>query len=273
MLDEYGSHAPARPVEWLYGAMNRLYKFGYFGRRTFGRLRWIEEVCFRRKSGVVDVQRFGLRWRLARFGNVSESRILRRPDSFEAEEMEIVLGMAVDDFVFIDVGANCGYWSLRVARKLGGEGTVIAIEPQPALLKRLRYNAKINCIELTGVHACVVGERTGRALLKVDEVNLGRSRVSEAGSLDVEMKSLLEIVHGHRLKRIDAIKVDVEGYEDRVLGPFLRDAPVNLLPGAIVAECSWKESWQADWMERARKNGYREAKRTRNHNVILIREG
>ena len=183
-----------------------------------------------------------------------------------------MLGMAVDDFVFVDVGANCGYWSLRVAKEVGEDGTVIAIEPQPAMVERLRFNAAINDIELTGIHECVVGEGAGRVRLEVDERNLGRSRVSEKGSLQVEMKPLLAIVEEHELKRIDAIKVDVEGYEDRVLGPFLRDAPASLLPGVIVAEYSWKENWEADWMESARQKGYRELKRTRNHNVILFRD-
>ena len=273
MLNEYGSHSPARPVELFYGAMNRLYKFGYIGKRIFGRLRWIEEVCCRQKNGVVDVQRFGLRWRLARFGNVSESRLLRRPDSFETEEIEFVLDIAVGNFIFIDVGANCGYWSLRIADKLAGKGSVIAIEPQPVMLERLQYNARVNSIRLDHVLDCVVGCQSGTAMLKLDERNLGRSRVSDTGSLHVKMKTLLEIVRSAGLSRIDAIKVDVEGYEDRVLGPFLRNADDALLPGVIVAECSWSGSWEDDWLTRAHERRYREVRRTRNHNVILVRVG
>lgn len=256
----------------LYRIMNRIYRYGYMGRRIFGRLQWLEKQCLADRNDVVDVERFDLRWRLHRFGNVSESRLLRRPESFENVEVDFVLGMAVDDFVFVDVGANCGYWSLRVAKKLKGSGTVVAIEPQPVMLERLRYNARINGIKLAGVHECVVGGHSGSALLEVDENNLGRCRVSDSGSLEVEMKSLLEIVRDHNMLRIDAIKVDVEGYEDRVLEPFLRDAPDRLLPGVIVAECSWNGSWQDDWMESARGKGYREIMRTRNHNVIMIRD-
>ena len=272
LIVEYGKWAPSRLMECMYWAMNQVYGYGYIGRRIFGRLQWLERCCFTGPRCVVDVERFGLKWRLHGFGNVSESRLLRRPDSFEVEEMNFVLGMAVDDFVFVDVGANCGYWSLRIAKKMGEDGTVIAIEPQPVMVERLRFNAAINDSELTGIHECVVGAGAGRVRLEVDERNLGRARVSKKGSLEVEMKSLLAIIEGHGLKRIDAIKVDVEGYEDHVLGPFLRDAPASLLPGVIVAECSWKESWEADWMEGARRKGYRELKRTRNHNVILFRD-
>ena len=259
-------------ADWLYGLMNEVYKWGYIGRRVFGRLCWLEKLLTGRQCGILDVERFGLRWRVHRFGNVSESRLLRRPDSFEAEEIAFILNMTVEDFVFIDVGANCGFWSLRIADRLGGVGAVIAIEPQPVMLKRLRYNAEVNAIHLYRVFDCVVGSQSGTALLKLDERNLGRSRVSESGSLHVEVRTLLDIVRSAGLSHVDAIKVDVEGHEDRVLGPFLHYAEDALLPRAIVAECSWSGSWEGDWLTRASERGYRQKTRTRNHNVILVRD-
>ena len=270
LIERFGRHAPSLIGAWIYRAMNRIYQCGYIGRRMHGRLYWLERLCFERAPGVVDVERFGLRWRLHRFGNVSESRLLRRPGSFEAEEVSFVLGMAGGDFVFVDVGANCGFWSLRVAKNLGA--TVIAVEPQPEMLERLRYNARINDIELRSVLDCVVGDHAGSARLEVDRRNLGRSRVSDGGSLVVEMRTLLEIVVCEGLDHVDAIKVDVEGHEDRVLVPFLRDAPDALLPRVIVAECSWSGHWHDDWLKGAAAKGYQELKRTRNHNVILVRE-
>lgn len=271
--EEFGRYAPSPIVDWMYGAMDQIYKRGYVGRRVFGRLYWLERLFTGRGSAVLDVRRFGLRWRLHRFGNVSESRLLRRPDSFEAEEVAFILDMAVGNFVFIDVGANCGYWSLRIADKLAGKGTVIAIEPQPVMLERLQCNAAVNSISLNHIFDCVVGSQAGTAMLQLDERNLGRSRVSDRGSLHVEMKTLLEIVQCAGLSHIDAVKVDVEGYEDRVLEPFLRNAADTLLPSAIVAECSWSGSWKGDWLARARERGYREMKRTLNHNVIMVQEG
>ena len=273
LSEEFGRYAPSPIGNWSYSVMNHIYKCGYIGRRAFGRLYWLERLFTGRRGAVLDVERFGLRWRLHRFGNVSESRLLRRPDSFEADEVGFILDMAAGNFVFVDVGANCGYWSLRIAKKLAGNGSVIAIEPQPVMLERLRYNSSINAIPLSRVFDCVVGSQSGTAMLKLDERNLGRSRVSDTGSLQVEMKTLLDIVRCAGLCHIDAIKVDVEGFEDRVLEPFLQGAVDALLPRVIVAECSWSGSWEDDWLARARERGYREVKRTRNHNVILVREG
>ena len=272
-IEEFGRYTPSPIVDCLYGVMNSIYRRGYIGRRAFGRLFWLERLFAGRQYAVVDVQRFGLQWRLHRFGNVSDSRLLRRPDSFEAEEIAFILDRAVGNFVFIDVGANCGYWSLRIADKLAGQGSVIAIEPQPVMLERLRYNARVNALHLNHILGCVVGSQSGAAMLKLDERNLGRSRVSAAGSLRVEMKTLLEIVQWAALSHIDAIKVDVEGHEDRILRPFLRTASDALLPKVIVAEYSWHGSWKDDWLTCAQERGYRETKRTRNHNVIMVREG
>ena len=64
----------------------------------------------------------------------------------------------------------------------------------------------------------------------------------------------------------------MEGFEDRVLDPFLRGAPDRLLPRMIVAEHSWSGSWESDWMSRAASRGYREHARTRQSNVILVRQ-
>ena len=270
MIDGYGSHAPSLIEGWGYRVMDRIYQCGYLGRRVHGRLFWLERLFCRKESGVVDVERFGLRWRLHRYGNVTEVRLLRRPGSLEVEEISFVLAMGGEDFVFIDVGANCGFWSLMVAKELGG--TVIAIEPQPLMLERLRCNAAMNSIELCRVLDCAIGDRAGSVRLEIDEHNLGQSRVSDAGSLEVEMRTLLEIIESEGLDHSDAIKVDVEGYEDRVLAPFLLNAPETFLPRVIVAEFAWSQHWDDDWLARAQVRGYREVSRTRNDNVILLRE-
>ena len=71
---------------------------------------------------------------------------------------------------------------------------------------------------------------------------------------------------------MSALKVDVEGFEDRVLAPFLGEAPDSLLPETIIAEHTWSEHWAEDWRQIADRRGYREWARTPTGNVILIRD-
>ena len=251
--------------------LNGIYKRGWLGQRIFGRLQWLEKILSTRTRYIVDAERFGLRWRLYRHDNVSEKRLLLRPDSFEPVEIDAILGMVGPGFIFIDVGANCGFYSLRIAGALGGKGRIVAIEPHPVVRQRLQYNVNINSAMVISIHSCVIGDTAGKVKLEEGVKNLGRNRVSEKGTIDVEMRTLLDVVEEEHLERVDAIKVDVEGFEDRVLDPFLRDAPDFLLPRMIVAEFSWNDSWKSDWLLRAAARGYREKMRTRNQNVILVR--
>ena len=251
--------------------MNQIYKVGWLGRRVFGRLRWLERLCLSRTRDIVDGERFGLNWRLYRRGNVSDSRLLLRPDAFEPIEIGTVLDRVEPGFVFIDIGANCGFYSLRVARALAGAGRVIAIEPHPGVRRRLEFNAGLNSDCDIRILGCAVGDCKGTAALAEGKRNLGETRVSNEGSIAVEMRTLLDIVEDENLERIDAIKVDVEGFEDRVLAPFFHNAPESLLPQTIVAERLWSEFWETDWTTHAATRGYRELERTGHGNVILTR--
>ena len=267
----FGRYSPGSPRRWFHAFMNEIYKAGWVGRRVFGRLRWLERLCSSRTREIVDVERFGLRWRVYRRGNVADSRLLLRPDAFEPEEIASIVDLAEPGFTFVDIGANCGFYSLRVARAIGGSGRVIGIEPHPGMRRRLAFNASINPALPVRILGCAVGDRAGPGRLAEGTRNLGQTRVSGQGSIEIEIRTLSDIAAAENLERIDAIKVDVEGFEDRVLDPFLRDAPDDLLPRLVVAEHSWSESWETDWLARATARGYREKTRTRWGNVILIR--
>ena len=260
------------PVRGIFHAsMNEIYKAGWLGRRVFGRLRWLDRLCSYRTREIVDVERFGLRWRLYRRGNVADSRLLLRPDAFEPVEIKAILDSVAPGSTFIDIGANCGFYALSVSRVLAGTGRVIAIEPHPGIRRRLTFNARLNSTLPIGILGCAVGDRPGTGKLLEGERNLGQTRVSDRGSIDVEVRTLLDIAAAEKLERIDAIKVDVEGFEDRVLDPFLRDAPDRLLPRIIVAEYILSDDWKTDWLAQAAKRGYRERTRARLGNAILIR--
>ena len=68
---------------------------------------------------------------------------------------------------------------------------------------------------------------------------------------------------------IDALKIDVEGAEDRVLMPFFRDAPPSLWPRLIVIEDSSAE-WSTDLFALLDAKGYAVSSRSK-QNVMLRR--
>ena len=262
----FGAHSSNALQRRLYRFMARLYGCGWAGKRVFGRLRWLDRRFS--SSDMADVRRFGLRWRLYRKGNVSDSRLLLRPDSFDPVEMDCLLGMVKPGFAFIDVGANCGFYALRVAAT---GGRVVAIEPHPQMFRRLKFNLELNPECTLRLLDCAVGDRRDSIRIAEDARNLGRTRIDETGGISAEMRPLLDIVRDEGLDRLNALKVDVEGFEDRVLAPFLGDAPDSLLPETIIAEHTWSEHWAEDWRQIADRRRYREWARTPTGNVILIR--
>ncbi len=263
----FGAYRPNAPQRRLYRFMARLYGFGWIGKRIFGRLRWLDRKLA--SSDMADVERFGLRWRLYRTGNVSDSRLLLRPDSFDRLEMDCLLHRARPGFAFVDIGANCGFYALRIA---AAGGRAVAVEPHPQMLRRLRFNLDLNPDCALRLLDCAVGDRRDSIRIAEDPRNLGRTRIDDAGAITTQMRPLLDIVADEGLDRLDAIKVDVEGFEDRVLGPFLTDSPESLLPGIVIAEHTWSAQWSEDWRQIADRRGYREWARTPTGNVILIRD-
>ncbi|MCY3829397.1 MAG: FkbM family methyltransferase [Rhodospirillaceae bacterium] len=263
----FGAYRPNAAQRRLYRLMPALYRGGWTGKRIFGRLRWLDRKLASR--GIADVERFGLRWRLYRAGNVSDSRLLLRPDSFDPVEMDLLLRRVRPGFAFVDVGANCGFYAIRIA---AAGGRVVAVEPHPGMFRRLQFNAGLNPGRALRLLQCAVGDRQGEIRLSEDARNLGRTRIDGAGAVTAAMRPLLDIVRAEGLDRLGALKVDVEGFEDRVLVPFLKDAPEALLPGTIVAEHTWSDRWTEDWRQIAGERGYREHARTPTGNVILIRD-
>jgi hypothetical protein len=81
---------------------------------------------------------------------------------------------------------------------------------------------------------------------------------------------LQRILDDAGMVHVDALKIDVEGFEDRVLTGFFRDAPASLWPRAVVIEHLSRKEWQHDCIADMRARGYAEAGRTRS-NTLLVR--
>ena len=127
--------------------------------------------------------------------------------------------------VFIDVGANIGYDSLKAARLVGGAGRVVACEPNPPVLALLQQNvAASQAANVTVLPvACADRETTLAFFDATDGGNSGRSSMSadNAGpggrAITVQARRLDDIVADLGLTRLDVLKIDVEGAELVVL--------------------------------------------------------
>lgn len=144
----------------------------------------------------------------------------------------------------IDIGANVGCHACPLA-KLVDPGKVVAFEPMPWARRKLRRN-----LELNGFTNVVVEELAlSDAELPAQSVHFRSSwRVGRPGESDHEDPSsrpLVEVgfatldsyVKGHNLHSIDVIKLDVDGYELKVLRGAIET--LQRFNPVIVLELGW----------------------------------
>lgn len=122
--------------------------------------------------------------------------------------------------VFVDVGANIGYFTLLGAHLIGPLGKVIAFEPFQSNVKLLYLNAALNGYSQVAIHPFAVADRNG--LLAYD--NTASNGVISEPRPELGFLQSTTLVPAVRLDdllgtadRIDAIKLDIEGAEYRAL--------------------------------------------------------
>ncbi len=217
----------------------------------------------------------GIRLRVARRGNVSDRKFLFMPQFVDRFERDLLRQRATAGGYFLDIGANAGVYSLTLAQRyavLGG-GRVFAFEPNPSMADRLGANAAFNDFgKLIEVQQMALADRDGRMRLTLDASNLGQSSLTDdvgTNGIEVETRTLAGFLAERDLGQADGLKIDVEGAEDKVLGPFMREAGQQLLPRCIVIENS-ESHWSEDLHALFASRGYRLLRRTRMNSVFEL---
>jgi FkbM family methyltransferase len=120
----------------------------------------------------------------------------------------------------LDVGANHGIVSLECALFVGPTGKVHAFEPAPGTRACLLRNLSVNNVENVSVFDAAVGEKAGRARLRVYEKATGLATLSESDPdhvadevIEVKTITLDEHCDAHGIRTVDLLKIDIEGHE------------------------------------------------------------
>jgi FkbM family methyltransferase len=117
----------------------------------------------------------------------------------------------------IDVGANVGFFTRRFARWVGPTGRVLALEPEPHNLSRLRVRLlRDGLSDIVETIEAAATEQAGTALLDLNPDNPADHRLGQSG-LPVACVTVDELVARHGGRPLSLIKIDVQGSEHRVI--------------------------------------------------------
>lgn len=159
------------------------------------------------------------------------------PDMYERKEYFLY-----EEFVprrgwtVMDIGAYVGIFSLHASKAVGDEGLVLSFEPNPLAYYWLMNNIRLNKADNVVAFPLALGDASGKMQLYVAKENIGASSLiaehvlqNPAGKYTVVDKFYVPVTTLDRfleenkhymnkpIRNLDLVKMDVEGYELKVL--------------------------------------------------------
>ena len=141
---------------------------------------------------------------------------------YEAKDLLKILENTRTDILFLDVGANIGFVSMFMAKKLKNAGKVYAIEPEKENLDQLKNN--LSAFQNTTIVPNIISDTNSIRYLKLNPIHPADHKISNDSNgipiQSITLDSLYESIIAdnpilNKLKVL--IKIDVQGAELLVL--------------------------------------------------------
>ncbi len=162
---------------------------------------------------------------------------------YEREETNLVLGYLQPGMTFVDVGANIGYYTLMAASRVGPSGRVFSVEPSQYAVERLEKTVRENHLSQVTVVRGGLSDRASEERLFIPEPgNHTPTMLGEANapSTAIQVKTLDVCLSEWNVERVDLIKIDVEGFEPRVLGGAAQAMAAGRIRAIL---CEFNDYW------------------------------
>jgi FkbM family methyltransferase len=137
--------------------------------------------------------------------------------TFEAEAEKTITAALRPGMIALDIGANFGYHTFRMARAVGNDGKVIAIEPTGWAFGKLQRNISLNCFNNIRPLQVALGdfdhgarEFRFQSSYRLDGTDLSADEIMPMYTLDTLMSM-------NGVDRVDFVKMDVDGFEGKVI--------------------------------------------------------
>src|SRR5690606_13243718 len=170
---------------------------------------WQRKRVIRDLEGPLDLTLDGIKLRAFLVDNVSERSFVFMPWRFDALERDLMLKLLPRDGVLVDIGANAGIYSCLAAQQLNQNGVVVAFEPNPAMVERLRFNLEATLADRresprVEIQPIAVSDEPGHVSFYVNRNNLGASSLTDEQQgerIEVQSKPLLDVMGNLKLSR------------------------------------------------------------------------
>jgi FkbM family methyltransferase len=168
------------------------------------------------------------------------------PHLYDVCEREWIERYLPQDGTFLDVGANLGVYSLWAARFLNSKGKILAVEADKDTYQILQENLAMNDYQCS-----VIAENIGVSD-RFEELQFYKNTQANSGANSfhttkdsipsgiLKLVPLMSILENHDFNNVDFLKIDIEGFELKVLSGFFLDCAEklnnNLKPKYIMIE-------------------------------------
>ena len=197
--------------------------------------------------------------------NATERAMFFDRTPVEPKSLRAILGLCTGRLgTFLDIGANCGFYTLPAANAMAAGSQIIAYEPNPRMVRRLQRNIKRNDLRSQiKIRQDAVGSEPGTAQLFINDYDLGKSSLlwnekhhNTTAVHDVNVVSLAALFAQNNLPRPIIMKMDIEGPEPDALEPVLETTLDVDLPNAILLETRHAAAWPFDLFPLLEARGY-----------------
>ncbi len=161
---------------------------------------------------------------------------------WEPSETQFLLNRLQFGDIFLDIGANIGYYSVLAASLVGDTGRVVAFEPEPSNFALLSANRMINAVSnLTLVNAAV-SNSIGSQELFISSNNRGDNRLGfgdeNAASVPVATVTLDNSIPPRNADQRLVVKIDTQGWEAAIIF-----GNIDTLQTATIIIFEWSPAW------------------------------
>lgn len=167
------------------------------------------------KSHLCSFLTFRIHDVILRFFPSKLSWLLWADNTYYDDELAFYSGYLKPGDNVVDVGANIGLISLYSARLVKENGSVLSMEPNPEIFDYFSKNIELNNMDtIKPVHAAL-GAYESSGYLDENSFDDCQVSISEKGGKKINIIPLDNLTKHY--KKIDLLKIDVEGFEKFVL--------------------------------------------------------